>query len=116
MAVCQCGRTVKPIEPVGSCNRNSQMAHVEKINSSVGLVRGAEKNMQLLGAVQGKPIFNSQAGTTICLTGYTELHSAAARAEVGLWEGSAHGHRRTKQTMLWRVMPLRVLVLWFVKQ
>lgn len=43
--------------------------------------------MQCLGAVQGEAIFNSLAGTTMCPTGYTELHSATAGGKMWLWEG-----------------------------
>lgn len=72
------------------------MAHVEKVNSSEGLVRGTEKNMQPLGTVQGDSTFSSQTETAMCLTGYLELHLATTRVKMVV-EGSPHGHHGTKQ-------------------
>lgn len=64
----QGGRTVELIEPVVLSNRNSQTVHAEKIDSSVGLLNGAAEKMRCLGAIQGEPVFNSQAVTTVYLT------------------------------------------------
>lgn len=58
----------------------------------------------------------SQAETTMCLTGYPELHFATARGK--MVEGGPHGHHGTRQPYVWgfskESVPLMVLVLWLV--
>lgn len=57
----QSGRTVGLIELPVPRHRNSQASHAAKINSSLGLVRRAEKNA-VLRAIQGESVLYSGLG------------------------------------------------------
>lgn len=109
VAVCHCGRTVEPIEPVVSCN--GQMAHVVKVNSSVGLVRGAEKICCSWGLSRdSQPSVHRLRQP--CVRQAT-LSFILPQPE-GRWRAVLKDTMGTKQPGVLGVMPFMVLVLWLV--